>query len=251
LFLNGHLQFSSDDEHRYHEALVQPALAAADARRHVFIGGGGDGLAAREVLRWPDVERVTLVDLDPGMTDLGRRQPALRRLNQRALDDARVVVVNDDAMTYLRHARESFDAVILDFPDPSSTAVAKLFSVEFYRSVRARLRPRGVVSVQATSPYYAPRSYGSIVESLRAAGFTALPYHLFLPSFGEWGFVLGGGQGLTPPERIALTGLRYLDDRTLRELFRFPPDLALSSAEPNRLNSQALVRYYLDEWGRW
>jgi spermidine synthase len=251
LFLNGHLQFSSDDEHRYHEALVQPALCLASVRSHVMIGGGGDGLAAREVLRWPDVERVTLVDLDPGMTDLARQQPELRALNHGSLDDARVSVVNEDAMAYLRHAKETFDAVILDFPDPSSTAVAKLFSVELYKSLRARLRPRGVVAVQATSPYYAPRAYGSIVASLRAAGFATLPYHVFLPSFGEWGFVLAAEQELAPPERVPVAGLRYLDDRTLGELFRFSPDIALASAEPNRLNSQALVRYYLDEWGRW
>ena len=251
LFLNGHLQFSSTDEHRYHEALVHPALAAAPTRRNVFIGGGGDGLATREVLRWPDVERVTLVDLDPGMTDLARQQPALRTLNQGALDDARVSVVNEDAMAYLRRTGEPFDVVILDFPDPSSTAVAKLFSVELYRCVRARLAPAGVVAVQATSPYYAPRAYGSIVESMRAAGFRTLPYHVFLPSFGEWGFVLAGAEGLAAPARLAVGGLRYLDEHTMAELFRFPPDLALLDAEPNRLNSQALVRYYLDEWGRW
>jgi spermidine synthase len=251
LFLNGHLQFSSADEHRYHEALVQPALAAAPVRRRVFIGGGGDGLAAREVLRWPDVQSVTLVDLDPGMTDLARSRAELVRLNRGALDDPRLRVVNEDAMAFLRLNRERYDVAILDFPDPSSYAVAKLFSVELYRHVRARLSDSGVVAVQATSPYYAPRSYGSIIESLRAAGFSALPYHVFLPSFGEWGFVLAGNDGLLAPEHVPLDGLRYLDDRTLAELFRFPPDLALASAEPNRLNSQALVRYYQDEWSRW
>ncbi|HEV8245462.1 MAG TPA: polyamine aminopropyltransferase, partial [Polyangiaceae bacterium] len=152
LFLNGHLQFSSADEYRYHEALVQPALGAARQRRHVLIGGGGDGLAAREVLRWPDVERVTLVDLDPGMTDLARRLPELRRLNHAALDDPRLEIVNQDALTFLRRTRERYDAAILDFPDPSNYSIGKLFSVELYRCLRASLAPGGAIAVQATSP---------------------------------------------------------------------------------------------------
>ncbi len=251
LFLNGHLQFASNDEYRYHEALVQPALSAARSRRHVLIGGGGDGLAAREVLRWPDVERVTLVDLDPGVTELARRAPELARLNRGALADGRVTVVNEDAVTFVRHAEQRYDAAILDFPDPSNYAIGKLFSVEFYRSVREHLTPGAVIAVQATSPLFAPRSYASIVLSLQSAGFRALPYHVFLPSFGEWGFVLASVGEPAPPAHVPLGGLRYLDDAALAELFRFPADLALAAAEPNRLNSQALVHYYVAEWSRW
>ncbi len=251
LFLNGHLQFASNDEYRYHEALVQPALVATRSRRHVLIGGGGDGLAAREILRWPDVESVTLVDLDPGVTELARRAPELVALSRGALDDPRLTIVNEDAVNYVRRSEQRYDAAILDFPDPSNYAIGKLFSVEFYRSVRARLAPGAVIAVQATSPLFAPRAYASIVESIRAAGFRALPYHVFLPSFGEWGFVLASADELLPPAHVPLADLRYLDDAALAGMFRFPRDLALARAEPNRLNSQALVHYYVAEWSRW
>src|SRR5204863_5615152 len=70
LFLSSHLQFSSRDEYRYHEALVHPGLAAVPAPRRVLVLGGGDGLAVRELLRYPQIERITLVDLDPEMTQL-------------------------------------------------------------------------------------------------------------------------------------------------------------------------------------
>ena len=70
LFLNGNLQLCSTDEARYHESLVHPAMALAQARSRVLILGGGDGCALREVLKYPDVDQITLVDLDPAMTTL-------------------------------------------------------------------------------------------------------------------------------------------------------------------------------------
>ncbi|HVR19283.1 MAG TPA: polyamine aminopropyltransferase, partial [Polyangiaceae bacterium] len=83
LFLNGNLQFSSADEYRYHEALVHPAMASAGrAIERVLILGGGDGLAAREVLAHPGVRSVTLVDLDPAMTSLARNFQPLASLNR-------------------------------------------------------------------------------------------------------------------------------------------------------------------------
>jgi spermidine synthase len=251
LFLNGNLQFASADEHRYHESLVHPALAAAGSRRRVFIGGGGDGLAAREVLRWADVEQIVLVDLDPEMTDLARHHPALSALNQRSLDAPRVHVENQDAMTYLRDTGARYDVVILDFPDPNNYSVGKLFSVELYREVVERLADRGTLAVQATSPFYAPSAYATILASVRAAGFEARPYHVFLPSFGEWGFVLAAKGREPEPQASLLPELRYLDARTLQDLFLFPPDLHLVEASPNRLKSQTLVHDYVREWSRW
>ncbi|MGC4086503.1 MAG: hypothetical protein QM756_01140 [Polyangiaceae bacterium] len=251
LFLNGHLQFSSRDEARYHEALVHPALTLAAQRRHVFIGGGGDGLAAREVLRWPDVERVTLVDLDPHMTELFRRDARLVAINQGSLGTSRVRVENQDAMTYLRAAGALFDVAILDFPDPTNYAVGKLYSLEFYRALEKRLSPDGVLVVQATSPLFARKAFWCIARTLEAAGFRTLPYHAFVPSFGEWGFVLGRRAGLSAPRAVPLPGLRYLEPAVLASLFVFPPDSARVPAEVNRIDNQALVGYYDADWERW
>jgi spermidine synthase len=251
LYLNGHLQFSSLDEARYHELLVHPAMSATSQHASVLIGGGGDGLALREVLRYPDVRRVTLVDLDPRMTELGRRHPALRELNRRAFDDARVGVQNRDAFQHLREGRERFDVVILDFPDPSSYAVGKLFSLELYRALSRRLAPHGVAVVQATSPLFSRGAYWTVVRTLEKAGLATLPYHTFVPSFGEWGFVLAAHPGLTAPELTAPAGLRFLTPRLLAESFAFPKDMARVDGPINRLDNQALVGRYVKEWGRW
>ena len=203
LYLNGSLQFDGADEHRYHEALVHPAMAVAHARRRVLIGGGGDGLATREVLKWPEVERVTLVDLDRKVTDVARDYPALVSLNQGALGDPRVEVVNADAMRWFAETTRRFDVVILDFPDPGNYSVGKLYTERFFRTARERLDPGGALVAQSTSPFIAREAFWCVVHTLASSGFTVVPYHAFLPSFGEWGFVRGQDRALRLARRAA------------------------------------------------
>jgi spermidine synthase len=252
LFLNGNLQFASADEYRYHEALVHPAMAAAEAPpRRVLILGGGDGLALREVLAHRSVEAVTLVDLDPAMTDLARRFPALGELNHQSFRDPRVTVINDDAMVWLDEHPGIWDAILVDFPDPNSFALGKLYTRLFYRRLLARLAPGGAVSVQATSPLFARRSYWCIIETMRSAGFSVRPYHVTVPSFGEWGYALARRVPFAPPSHAPALALRYLNDAALAAMFELPADIAPVAVEINQLDNQALVRYYEKEWRRW
>jgi spermidine synthase len=250
LFLNGHLQFSSADEYRYHEALVHPALALADSARRVLILGGGDGLALREVLKHDSVQAVTLVDIDPDMTQLSRTFGRLADLNARAFEDPRVQVINQDAMIWLEEPGEPFDAAIVDFPDPSTFSVGKLYTTRFYRLLKQRLSPGAAVAVQATSPLFARRSFWCILRTMEAAGFYVRPYHVAVPSFGVWGFALARREPFDPPCETP-AGLRYLDPSALREIFALPPDLGPLPVEINRLDNQVLVRYYDSEWRKW
>ena len=247
LFLNSNLQFSSRDEYRYHESLVHPGLAAAPAARRILILGGGDGLALREVLRYPSVASVTLVDLDPEMTRLFRTHPDLKRLNRSAFDDPRVRVVNEDAFVWIDQPGQPFDFAIVDFPDPSNFSLGKLYTTTFYRMLLQHLAPDGAFVVQATSPLFARQSYWCIVTTVEQSGLAAAPYHVYVPSFGEWGFVLAGR---TRPAiaRALPPGLRFLTAAMIPQLFDFPADMDRVDAEPNRLNTQALVRYYEREW---
>lgn len=247
LYLNGHLQFASRDEYRYHEALVHPGLSAARARGRVLVLGGGDGLAAREILRYPDVQQVTLVDLDEGMTALFKTHPRLTSLNARSLVDKRLTVINADAFTWLDAHPAQYDFVIIDFPDPSNYHVGKLYTSAFYRLVKQHLAPGALIAVQSTSPMFARQSYWSIVTTLEGAGLRTWPYHVYVPSFGEWGFVIAGIDGYAPPATLP-SGLRYLTVAGVPALFDFPADMQRVAAEPNRLNDQVLVRYYEHEY---
>jgi spermidine synthase len=250
LFLNGNLQFTSADEYRYHEALVHPAMSAAPNARRVLILGGGDGLAAREVLKYPGVEHVTLVDLDPKMTALPKAFPPLGALNAHALDDRRMRVVNEDAMLWIERVTDRFDAVIIDFPDPNSFALGKLYTTRFYRLLAARLTPGAAVTVQSTSPLLARRSFWCIVRTMEAAGLHVRPYHATVPAFGVWGFALARVGPHDPPRHVTVP-VRFLDDATLAAMFVFPRDMGPVPVEINRLDNQMLVRYYEEEWRRW
>jgi len=247
LFLNAHLQFSSHDEYRYHEPLVHAGLAALPQARRVLVLGGGDGLAVREVLRYPNVEHVRLVDIDREMTDLFKTHEALVKLNGGSLLSPKVSVTNADAFQWLDDSRESFDFAVVDFPDPSNYAIGKLYTTAFYRLLARRLSANGMAAVQATSPLFARQSYWCIVETARAAGFQTTPYHSYVPSFGEWGYVLLSKGPYARPTAWP-PGLRFLDAHVAEGLFVFPPDMQAVEAEPNRLDNQVLVRYYEAEW---
>ncbi|MFT5430264.1 MAG: spermidine synthase [Myxococcota bacterium] len=251
LYLNNHLQFSSLDEYRYHEALTHPPLAVAPpGPLQVLVLGGGDGMAVRELLRSPDVEAVTLVDLDPEMTEIFTTHSDLTALNGDALNSEKVTVVNDDAMAWLENDNHTFDVVLIDFPDPSSYSVGKLYTRTFYAMVGAHLKPGGVVSVQSTSPLVARQSFWCIDATMRDVGFKTRPYHVLVPSFGEWGFVLASLDPFPLPARLraGIDDYRFLTNATLPTLFQFPADMARVEAPVNRLNQQHLVRLYDEEW---
>lgn len=247
LFLNSHLQFSSRDEYRYHEALVHPGLSAIPGARRALVLGGGDGLAVREILKYPDVHSVTLVDLDAEMTRLFSTHPEFTKLNGHSLTSPRVHVINADAFPWLDTNTDQFDFIVVDFPDPTSYALGKLYTTTFYRLLARHLSQGGLTVVQSTSPMFARQSYWCIVETLKQAGLRTYPYHVYVPSFGEWGFVIGGLREYEPPAKLP-GGLRFLAVRGIPEMFSFPNDMLPVAAEPNRLNDQVLVRYYEREW---
>lgn len=247
LFLNGNLQFSSRDEYRYHEALVHPALQAVKQPRKVLVLGGGDGLAVREILKYPDIEHITLVDLDPGMTALFSRLPLLRALNRDALHSPKLDIVNGDAFLWLEKNGEFFDFIVVDFPDPTNFTLGKLYTNTFYRLLEKRLSQHGLAVIQATSPLYARQSFWCIVNTIRSVGLQATPYHALVPSFGEWGYIIAGRQPYLPPNHYD-AGLRFLSPELVPALFSFPRDMAAIDTEINRLNNQALVHYYEREW---
>ena len=256
LFLNGNLQFNSFDEYRYHEALVHPAFAAFQGEpKRVLVLGGGDGLALREVVKYGSVEHIQLVDLDPDMTQVSYSVPALGELNHHALDDPRVNVTNADAFVWLDdEPADPFDIAIVDFPDPNNFALGKLYTTRFYNMLKAKLKPDSAVVIQTTSPLVARQSFWCIISTLESAGFTVRPYQTSVPSFGVWGFALAKLQGFDGPTKVPSNiDLHFLNDASFASMFEFPADTSRPSdaIEINRLDNQALVRYYESEWRRF
>jgi len=201
----------------------------------------------REILKYPNVESVTLVDLDPAMTGLFATAPPLVALNEGSLKSERVTVINADALQWLEDSREYFDFIVIDFPDPANFALGKLYTSAFYRLLEKRLSASGLLVVQSTSPLYARQSFWCVVTTLEDVGFKTAPYHALVPSFGEWGFIIAGRHEFLPVA-VDPKKTRFLTPEIVPDLLRFPADMARVPAEVNRLNNQVLVRYFEQEW---
>ena len=251
LYLSGQLQFSSIDEYRYHESLVHPPMSLAASRERVLILGGGDGLAARQVLKYADVASVDVVDLDPVVTELFRDHPLLREVNDGAFGDPRLRVHNQDAMKFLAEAPGTFDVILADLPDPSGPGLAKLYSRPWYRLVRRRLAPGGMFCTQATSPFRSRAAYWCIVHTMASADLQAAPFHAYVPTFGTWGFVLAGREVPDPASIRVGVPTQFLTTDTAAGLFALPPDVSEVQTPINELNNPVISRLYRDGYHQY
>lgn len=266
LYINGRLQFSSADEDIYHAMLVSPAMEISARNERVLVIGGGDGLAARDILKY-DPKSITLVDLDPGMTELfmGLDPTAsawvndrLLTLNEDALSDDRVSVVNRDAFLYVEELvsnREYFDVIIVDLPDPNHPDLNKLYSDYFYRQLAELLSGDGALVIQSTSPYHSKEAFISIGVTANEAGFQVEQYHVNVPSFGEWGWTIATEIGETPLERLKQIGAddvnsSIVDRDFIVGAFNFPKFYyqGVEKIESNKLNNPILYKYHSDGW---
>ena len=267
LYIDGNVQFSSMDEYRYHEALVHIPMPVAKDQNEVLILGGGDGLAARELLKYPDTN-VTMIDLDGEMTKLCRENPIIRELNNDSMNSERVNVINMDAFKYLEGCDKKYDVVIVDLPDPNNEALARLYSNVFYRMCGNVLNDGGVLNIQSTSPYYATKPFWCVNKTLESEGFIVAPYHLQVPAFGDWGFNMAvksdnsfveknGDDYTFRFEDIRISSdieTRYLTDENVDSLFKFGKDEALKSkddVEINHLTKPVMIQYYNDAVRHW
>ena len=232
-------------------------MSAFGAPRKVAVLGGGDGMAVREVLKYPSVESVTLVELDPNMTSLFAKDPAMSQLNGGALNSPKLHIVNTDAFKWLQGSEaadaqgelEMFDVIIVDFPDPTNFSIGKLYTNTFYSLLSQRLSASGYAVVQTTSPLVARQSFWTVATTIESVGLQATPYHANVPSFGEWGYIIASHRPWRKPT-VLPEGLRYLGLSTLPLMFDFPKDMSRVPAEVNRLSNQILVTTYEQEWGR-
>lgn len=250
LYIDGNVQFCSLDEYRYHEALIHIPMAKAKCRDNVLILGGGDGLAVRELLKYPNTN-ITLVDLDKEMTDLCSENPQITALNEGSLKSSRLTIINNDAYKFLEKNNKKFDVIIVDLPDPNNDSLNKLYSNVFYRLCKSALTADGIMTVQSTSPYFAPKAFWCINKTLESEGFYVKPYHVEVPAFGNWGFNMASKKELNSDFKIDVD-TKFLNNDNVNSLFDFGKDELLSSnVEINSLSKPVLIQYYSDAVKNW
>ncbi|WP_233194574.1 polyamine aminopropyltransferase [Aquimarina sp. I32.4] len=257
LYLNSSKQLCTFDEFLYHEPLVHPVIKLTKDPRNILILGAGDGCAIREVLKHKDVEQITLVDIDPEMTKIGKSHEIFTTMNDSSYYNPKVKVINQDAFQFLEESDTFYDVMILDFPDPKSIDLNRVYTKEFYRLCHRRLRPFGHIITQAVSPYYTTKAFKSIEKTLGASGFTTLPIHNHVYSFGEWGWVIGSKYESKKEIKNRLLEMtfedieaRWITNESMNLMTSFGKDLVkIDSVEVNTVRNPVLYKYYLG--GTW
>lgn len=258
-YLNGNQQLSTLDEHLYHEPMTHPLIKLVGHAEDVLVLGGGDGCVVRELLHYDHIKTITLVDLDPKVTQLAKEHPIFVEMNDSALYSPKVKIINADAYSFLETTLNFYDAIIADFPDPKSIELARLFSLEFYQMAYRQLRPMGGIIVQAGSPYYATKAFECVNKTMRAAGFSTAKLHNQIMSLGQWGWVLGSKaipqDSLVPAlQRLHFDDIptRWLNHDAMLHITSFgKPLVPLDTAgiQINRVHDPVLNTYYLK--GNW
>ena len=264
LFLNGGLQFSSLDEYRYHEGLIHIPINLIEKKEKVLILGGGDGLAVRELLKYSkQVKKIVLVDLDPLVVELARNNRFLRELNQASLNSNKVTIFHEDAFKFLEDNTELYDLIIADLPDPSNTSLSRMYTKEFYNLIQKRLSRSGIFVTQSTSPYYSSEAFWCINQTLRTSKLKYVyPYHIYIPSFGDWGYNLAANDNLESKIKNSLSSkikeqevslkLRFLSAKLVKPLFIFSKDLQnQQNLKTSSLNEPKVLDYYLKGWKKY
>jgi len=259
LYINGNQQLSTIDEDKYHEPLIHPALNIIQERKHILVLGGGDGCAVREILKYPDVEKITLVDLDSVMTNMGKYNPILRELNEDAFHHPKLEIINTDAFNFMEKGENYYDAIIVDLPDPRSVELNRLYTLQFYQLCHLKLKKHGVLLTQAGSPYYATKAFLCIDKTMAAAGFTTQKMHNQVITLGEWGWVMGVKSW--PEEKDLKAALqqmeftiptRWLNQDAMLMMCNFGKNIYEATNDSiaiNQIQNPVLYRYYLK--GNW
>ena len=247
LYIDGHIQFSSRDEYRYHEYLVHPVMAIDGPRKNVLILGGGDGLAAREVLKYDDVDLIHLVDIDPEMLRIGRELPILKRLNKNSMSAERLTAFSEDAFSFINQPGILYDRVIIDMPDPHNEAINKLYSREFYTMIKRRMAADGILVTQSSSPFFTRRVFWSIEKTLANVFNQTLSYQTSLPSFGIWGFNMARNDIEFPQQFEFDIPTRAITEQTMLASLVFSKDMAKVDTPVNSIMEPKLYQLYIDD----
>lgn len=189
LLLNQQLQFTSQSEEIYHEALVGPVVCSVDSPpKNFLILGGGDGLVAKQVFKENPEAKVVLVDFDKNITDLFTDDVVMKQFNEDSM--VKCKVINDDAFEFVRNVSAKFDVIICDFPDPDDVIFNKLYSLEFYNNVKNLLVEGGALAVQSGSLAKESKSFKCIEKTIQASGFSTITFYT-PSSYGDLVYTVG------------------------------------------------------------
>ncbi|HEV2354901.1 MAG TPA: fused MFS/spermidine synthase [Puia sp.] len=180
LFLDGKIQISNGDENRYHQYLVSAPLLAHRDPRSICVIGGGDCFAIEEAVKFKSLKRILMVEIDKGVVDFCRKNyPVI----DRCLKDKRVEIIYKDARKWLEDHPETFDVLIIDLTEPHGPS-KMLYTQEFYRLCKRRLKAKGLIAIHTDNYYLFPDSFATIYKTFHSVFPNILTARVDMPCFG-------------------------------------------------------------------
>ncbi len=253
LFLNRVIQFSSKDEHRYHESLVHTPMLMHPEAKDILILGGGENLAAREMLKHQAINKIDIVDLDSMVFHLAMYNHDLLKINKAASLHPKVNMIVEDAFNYLSTNANQYDLIISDLPDPNSEATAKLYTKQFFELAKNNLKEDGIFITQSGEIYMSNAAFSCIVNTMKTVYENVQPIHCYIPSFGDWGFVMGSKRDLVRTDLSQLDKIhtKFLTDKVMANSFGLPKDVDIIDTKINTLDNPIILQYFLEDWEKW
>jgi spermidine synthase len=229
--LDGHFMTSEKDEFFYHENLVHVAALAHPAPETALIIGGGDGGSAEELLKYPTMKSVTLVEIDLAVIDIARKY--FGEIHRGALNDPRLKLIVEDGLAHVRATAETYDVIVLDLTDPGGPS-EPLYDADFYRACAARLNPTGAMTLHVGSPVAHPQRIRTVIANLRATFAVVVPYLTSIPLYGGLWMMACASSTINPSYLTSLEADRRVATRRIRDLQYYNGDVHRASfALPN------------------
>ncbi len=220
--LDGRPMTSTGDEFIYHECMVHPAALAHPSPKAALVLGGGDGGAARQLLKHPGIERIVVAELDAEVVRLTRKH--LPEVHGGAFDDPRVELVIGDAADYVVGVAAQFDLVVFDLTPPDSPA-AGLYTPDFYMQLRRVMSPTAALSLHLGSPYFHPERVAGLLDDLRDTFAIVRTMSTFIPLYGSLWMMATASDTLDPAALTVEALAERLAARRIGPLKHYDPAL--------------------------
>lgn len=251
-YFNGTNQFSTLDEWMYYEPLIHPVMQLARIRDRVLVLGGENGIIARELVKYQEIDQIDILPLDTAFYRIARHHEMFRSINQDALSFSKVNRKSGDLLRYLDAVQDLYDVMIIDLPDPVDLELNQYYTKEFYNLCKGALKPDGILVTQSGSPYYATKAFYAVGKTMESAGFHILPLHNQVISLGEWGWTVGSVVLKSDELRQRCEGMefkdidtRWLNQEAMNMMMSFgKPYTIAGSIEVNTLKNPVIHQYY-------
>lgn len=225
------MKLNSKDEYRYHEAITHPAMTTHPRPTKVLVLGGGDGMVIRELLKYPTLEDIHLIDNQEKITN-HIEDSTLSKQNNYSLSDNRITLLDTIGDNV-------YDVIIIDELDK----VGSSYTIDYFRLIYNKLDDHGLIAINSGSLTHTPDYVGCVVATMVQAGYYATPMHIMIPSTSGDIAIMIGSKKLIKVKTQIIVPTRHIGQGIVETMMIFGKDERIPEIEPNSVDNQVISQY--------